>query len=192
MYLGVGTAGHRDKLKLSETVHRAIACKGFDAVSPLLRIISTRQAWLEIDNLHATQHPSASAVVWRRRYRGYRRTVTAQQWRDGANGTLESGVTATLLRRQGDTLETSRGAEVPWRDAERLFVLAQSVVHRGVHYVPEHHVRCGAFTLREIRADGTTIVGCHTLSFSEMERLAIREAQHLVKPRYPLPALVAA
>lgn len=188
VYKGSAYVTRNDRHKLESACTTAVKTKGLDATKPYLSRIAKYQAVREVDALFDVKHPGACNLKWSR---NRSTSITLDEWREGKSGYVIDYST-TALRRKGNMLETSRGAQVPWRDAERLFVLAQSVVHRGVHYVPEHPVRCGAFTLREIRADGTTIIGCHTLAFAEMERLAIREAQHLVKPRYPLPALVAA
>lgn len=129
--------------------------------------------------------------------------ITPEQWINGAgnaNGYQLDWPNYTLLRRKGDKLETSQGANVPWSDALRAFIAAQGIrlgryseiprdSNGGLSYPQGEGPRVGYFRIDRIDPDGTMYAGCHTLRWSEMQRLAIREVPHLVKPRYPLPAL---
>jgi hypothetical protein len=116
--------------------------------------------------------------------------VTPEEWQAGKGSAsalpYEAG---TLLRRKGDKLQTSRGAEVPWEHAVKAFQFAQVIHHKGTHgyRANGHTLHVGHFTVSEIKPDGTLIAGCHTIAYAEIERLAVREAPKLVKPRFPLP-----
>jgi hypothetical protein len=119
--------------------------------------------------------------------------ITAAQWIEGkgdASALLHVYRTndTTLLRRVGDTVQTSRGAEVPWAHAKRLFAYAQAVRHHGREEDTGLRLRVGHFSLSDIDGQGNVTIGCHRLAWVEMERLALREAPELIVPRYPLPA----
>lgn len=82
----------------------------------------------------------------------------------------------TLLRVKGDTIETSRGAVVPVDVAGWLFKAAKLArkVGRGETFrgAPGELSRVGVYNLREIKADGSLVIGCHELTFAEIERCA--------------------
>lgn len=83
--------------------------------------------------------------------------------------------TALRLSRDGKHVETSRGAAITIRTARRLF----AEVSRSVGTSEEYRAAIVAaardvdgFTLREVRADGSIVVGCHTLEWSEIAAFA--------------------
>lgn len=139
-------------------------------------------------------------------YRGQRSPISPEQWIEGEGDAARlyyygaDWPPYTLLRRKGNMLETSQGASVPWCDALRAFIAAQGIRlgrfctfkrddNGALSYPRGEGPRVGYFRIDRIDPDGTMYAGCHTLRWSEMQRLAIREVPHLVKPRYPLPAL---
>ena len=71
-----------------------------------------------------------------------------------------------LIRVQGDTVQTSRGASVPLVDAIRLFKAVQSGV-----LIPEAMASVGEFTFQGITdyPDGTKVltIGCHRILWAE-------------------------
>jgi hypothetical protein len=81
----------------------------------------------------------------------------------------------TLLRRSkdGETVETSRGASVPWLDALKLYTFAKRVEGKG--YAPPPDVACGPYRLTSISKAGDVKIGCHDLLMVEMQALAERE-----------------
>ena len=80
------------------------------------------------------------------------------------------------LSEDGRTIETSHGAVVPASIAPRLWRLIEqarggdadkvSAAFRGLHV--------GSFTLEQIRADGSAVIGCHDIPHDEMRQLAER------------------
>jgi hypothetical protein len=74
------------------------------------------------------------------------------------------------LRINGDVVETSWGADIPVEEAKRLWPCIVRVM-RGDHDRPVG-VRVGHYTLTKIRRDGSILVGCHDIAFSEIERIA--------------------
>lgn len=83
--------------------------------------------------------------------------------------------TALRLSRDGKHVETSRGAAITIRTARRLFAeIARSVgtsdEYRAAIVTAARDV--DGFTLREVRADGSIVVGCHTLEWPEISAFA--------------------
>lgn len=119
--------------------------------------------------------------------------LTVEQWQAGEGHATQyftgrSDQTNTLCRRVAERLETSRGAVVPWphavkvfRRAQRCRAAAQSWERNG------EKIPVGTFQLDAIEADGTIHAGCHSITWSEMLRLAVREIPQEVRPTYPLP-----
>jgi enoyl-CoA hydratase/carnithine racemase len=100
-------------------------------------------------------------------------------WLSGAAVTLPYRAGAvTLLRVKGGMIETSRGASVPVSVAPGLWQAACNCRRKGEALQSVSTERgsgfasVGDFTLREIRADGGLVVGCHVLEFSELARIA--------------------
>jgi hypothetical protein len=72
------------------------------------------------------------------------------------------------------TIETSHGAEIPADDARALWPLIVSV-KRGERTSEEAARimrRLGVYTLNQIRADGSIVVGCHDIAYSEIALMA--------------------
>lgn len=116
--------------------------------------------------------------------------VTAETWINGARGSFYQE-SPTLVRRDGERLQTSRNAEAPFSHAVAIFVKAQHCRFNGVTWKANgERFRAGAFELDSIDARGNIRVGCHTIAFEEMLRLAVREVPHLVKAQFPLPAII--
>lgn len=115
--------------------------------------------------------------------------VTLADWRKGKGAaSFSDGTGATYLRRKGDTLQTSRGAECPFAHAVLAFRQAQRCRMTGEEWRRNgHSIRVGHFNVDRISSEGELTAGCHTLRFEEMQALAIQETPELVQPRYPLP-----
>ncbi len=124
-----------------------------------------------------------------------RPTVTREEWLAGKGDASAFahvyGMAETLLRRQGDELQTSRGARCPWPHAVAAFEIAQRCRATQETFTPNGHtIRVGHFSVDRIEPCGDLHAGCHHLDFAEMLRLAIREVPERVRPCYPLPALL--
>ena len=74
------------------------------------------------------------------------------------------------LRVKGDTIETSRGAIVPATVAPILWRLVTAA--RAGHATQRQGMHVGPFQLDEVRADGSLVIGCHDISYAELERMA--------------------
>lgn len=98
-------------------------------------------------------------------------------WRNGGPRTFAAWDMPPMLRLSSDgkNIETSRGAIVPVSAAPRLWRLIERVragdadagrSHAGLHV--------GPFTLSEIRPDGSAVIGCHDIAYSELAAMAAR------------------
>lgn len=123
------------------------------------------KAWLKAETKRA-EAEAEDAELWRRRdYKG--------------NRTYWSG-TYVRLSRDGAHIETSKGVVVPFEDALRLFRLCAVARKRAtaVPYILEsaNTPQIGGYLLSSITDTGDCVVGCHRLSFDEMER-CFKEAE---------------
>jgi hypothetical protein len=78
-----------------------------------------------------------------------------------------------LVRINGDTLQTSLGAEVPLDHAVKVFrrvAMCKSAGHEW--HRNGQTIRVGLFQVDKILADGTFFAGCHRFSWSEIESAA--------------------
>lgn len=78
----------------------------------------------------------------------------------------------TLLRVDLPTfmVQTSRGAEIPVEDAKRLWPVIQRVMKGDRDY--EVGMQLGQYQLTKIRRNGSIVVGCHSIDYSEIEGIA--------------------
>ena len=126
----------------------------------------------------------------------YRRNdgVTLEQWLSGKGesswhgGDGRSGV---HVRRKGDRLETTMGAECPFPHAVIAFRKAQECRATGESWQRNgQQIRVGTFHVDRIESDGTLRAGCHTIAYDAMLRLAVQEVPELVLATFPVPALI--
>lgn len=83
--------------------------------------------------------------------------------------------TGGLIREgRADVIETSHGAEIPGMYASMLWRAIQGVKANGQDYIPDNGKgqKLGHYTLKMIRADGSIVVGCHDIAYSEIEGIA--------------------
>lgn len=119
--------------------------------------------------------------------------ISGEQWQAGQGNASQIRAHAhTLVRRRGDRLETSRGAECPFAHAVLAFVKAQECRATGTTWHRNgQQIRVGHFNVDSIDAQGNLRAGCHTLEYSEMLRLAVREVPHLVRACFGVPVALS-
>lgn len=81
-------------------------------------------------------------------------------------------VTALRLSEDKQCIETTRGARVPVDVAPLLWKLANRARNTCEVYEPTGRAAVGDYRLTRIESDGTLVVGCHTIPFSELEIIA--------------------
>ena len=69
-----------------------------------------------------------------------------------------------------EVVQTSRGAEIPVKDAIRLWPMILKAKAEGKEWNPV--VALGPYRLNKINADGSIVVGCHNIGFNEIEGIA--------------------
>lgn len=71
-------------------------------------------------------------------------------------------------------IQTSHGAEIPVNHARRLWPVILQCKASGSEWSspPEKTFHLGPYALSTIRADGSIVVGCHDIAFTEIERMA--------------------
>lgn len=98
---------------------------------------------------------------------------------EGDRYTRLSGPNGTALVRRssdGERLETSQGADVPWSHAVKAFRFIRLCVEKGEAFHTNGRViRVGHFTVDYITADGDMKAGCHRFAWADMKALAERE-----------------
>ena len=98
-----------------------------------------------------------------------------EAWRNGEpSSSIPYGVSKVFLRkRTPGTVETSKGAVIPWDDALRLFRFALARRKKGWRRNGETFA-VGPYQLDAVNKSGI-VAGCHRIGFDEMERLAKKE-----------------
>lgn len=72
----------------------------------------------------------------------------------------------------GWVVETSHGAEIPVADAHKLWPIILRVMAGSKDYTPGEPI--GAYSLTQIRTDGSIRVGCHDIAFAEIKGIAAK------------------
>ena len=105
---------------------------------------------------------------------------------EGDRYTRLSGTNGTALVRRssdGERLETSQGADVPWSHAVKAFRFIRLCVEKGEAFHTNGRViRVGHFTVDYITADGDMKAGCHRFAWADMKALAEREGVFALSP----------
>ncbi len=118
---------------------------------------------------------AANRAAWERQ-----RTINAMQeqekialWRSGEyTGSLYNVPCMLRFASNGD-VETSQGARVPARHALRALRFVQEVKKSGKDWESNGHTfHIGYYAVRKVTGDGTLLVGCHTITWPEIELFA--------------------
>jgi hypothetical protein len=94
-----------------------------------------------------------------------------QRWRAGESVTVNHG--DIMLRVKDESIQTSRGAEIPVSHAPRLWRVIQRAVNGEPYKANGHSEHAGEFKVDSVDTDGTMRAGCHTIKFEELKRLAV-------------------
>ncbi len=100
----------------------------------------------------------------------------AEKWKAGETDSLGWEYPKTLLRIRGSRIETSRGAIVEIAEAQKILPSIRQCREKGLNYTPsigeDSPIMVGDFALRFIGKDGNIQVGCHSIGYDEIERIA--------------------
>jgi hypothetical protein len=141
---------------------------------------SDERAALRAANLEGRQLDSAERMA---------REVDAREaWLkgEGSRHVRLNGPDGTALVRRsndGERLETSHGADVPWDHAVKAFRFIRLCVERGeAFHTNGRTVRVGPFKVDSIAANGDMKAGCHSFAWEVMRELAEREGVLTLTP----------
>jgi hypothetical protein len=97
--------------------------------------------------------------------------VKIDQWLAGTRDNIGYGVRSdTLLRIKGDSVQTSRGAEIPVSQTANLWALVNSVISAKRELILNK--RIGVYSLSKIETTGNITVGCHYIKYEQLQRIA--------------------
>jgi hypothetical protein len=132
--------------------------------SDALTAIRKREAKRAAEKAEQTKRERTEAIV--------RQQELITKWRAG----LYSGYlydVPTMLRIDGDEVQTSRGARFPISHAKRALAFVRKIRESQKAYVRNGHtIHLGPYALDRIEPDGTVRAGCHVVSWEEIERIA--------------------
>ncbi len=151
-----------------------------------------QRTWLKCDMAQTFKalHPEAQRIRERALWDKPSKRISAAQWLAGEEGDFSQS-SPTLVRRKGDRLETSRGADAPWRHAVAIFLKAQNcMMTKSSWHRNGSRMQAGHFELESIDTDGNIKIGCHHIRFEDMAALALREIPQHVAYSFPLPAVI--
>ena len=145
----------------------ANACAEFFGWRWRLKLPEFSPEFLRTVRERATKDSARKAAEIKRR-EDQRRAEMAERvtrWRTGENVSTW-GHPDTLLRVNGNRIQTSRGAEVPTRVAPAVWSLVQDARAKGAELSPGLEI--GEFRLDRVAPDGTIYAGCHTIPYAEL------------------------
>ncbi len=100
-------------------------------------------------------------------------------WIAGEPVRVPYGLSNSYLRIKGDDIQTSQGARIPLKNAALIWAFIQSKLGTGYKAADNGDSlerRVNAFfhpyEVREITLDGDMLIGCHSIPYSEFERMA--------------------
>ncbi len=160
--------------------HYRRAMRDFDIAAATLATVPRHPAAARLESLRPQRDAAAHFVATLAERLAAENAERIAAWRDGVDTrpTFRAHAFPPMLRlsTDGRTIETSHGAIVPATIAPRLWKLIESArggdaakvsaAFRGLHV--------GPFTLSEIRADGSAVIGCHDIPHAELAALAAR------------------
>jgi hypothetical protein len=182
---------HRaEALRLAEQFNTYLAALPVDERLGVQPFDLTGESWQGLaDALALATREKAEAEAAAKARRIAELTEHAARWRAGENVQASFHQIPPMLRlvrgkglhtggliREGktDVIETSHGAEIPARLAPLLWAVVQRARVNGaepdVSRLPIQQI--GHYRLSAVRADGSIVVGCHDIAYSELERMA--------------------
>lgn len=110
-----------------------------------------------------------------------RNAAKIAEWRAGGRVSVPRDI-PPMVRIVGDILETSHGASVPVPHAVRLIDIARRAAERGgADYESGTGPKVGHFTVTNIGADMSAVIGCHTFTSEEGQHAAALIDAYVIK-----------
>lgn len=92
-------------------------------------------------------------------------------WREGKlTNNYQLRRSPVALRINGAQIETSYGASIPLSEASALWTMVKKTMRGDRDYETGQPI--GVYRLTKIRKDGSLVVGCHDIAFSELQAIA--------------------
>lgn len=152
-------------LRIAENANAYLSALPEDERAGILPIDTTdlEQVRASLDAIEAAEQ----------RIREEKRQSSLVEWRAHAIHTrigLYSLPVALRLSLEATEVQTSHGASIPIADALKLWPIIERVRQGGRDFEPGTPV--GAYSLTKIRRDGSLVVGCHDIAYSEVSGIA--------------------
>jgi hypothetical protein len=94
-----------------------------------------------------------------------------EEWLSGDRDTVYYPGDSVFLRIEGDVIQTSKGAEFPVSHGKKILPIIRKCVKDKLE-CQNKTMRLGHFTIDLINSNGDVKAGCHTVQYSEIERIA--------------------
>jgi len=101
------------------------------------------------------------------------KTTEKRYWLTCKGYYFPSGVSKCYLRTDGEVIQTSQGASIPYADGERCFRFAIARRKKGWRRNGEQY-KVGSYSLYAVNEEGI-ICGCHRIQWPEILRFAQQE-----------------
>ena len=111
----------------------------------------------------------------RERAEAHIKATCISEWLLGSKDSIPYGYRPenALLRVRGDEIQTSHGATVSISQALRILPIIRNCRDTSTGFVANGRTEhIGQFAVREIMSNGDMLVGCHSIKWSEIEKIA--------------------
>jgi hypothetical protein len=112
----------------------------------------------------------------RERAEAHIKATCVDEWLLGVRDSIPYGYRPedALLRVRGDEVQTSHGATVSTSQALRILPVIRKCRDTQTGFIANGHTEhIGQFAVREIKPNGDMIVGCHSIKWAEIHKVAI-------------------
>jgi hypothetical protein len=143
-----------------------------DSLDELTELMEAKKGAIKKANAKALKERKAYAKRMAREW-----DEQTAEWLAGERYSLSSALhyagRPTLLRLNGDTVQTSRGAHFPLDHAKKAWTAIKAVVRSGEAWKANGHtIKVGFFNIQSISAKGDVVAGCHELKYEVMKDFA--------------------
>lgn len=126
------------------------------------------------EQLKAMYLEQEQVAIRKAREDGKAAVIRLEAWKRGENPAQRGfGDLPVALRvKDMSVIQTSHGAEIPLSAAPRLWKLVCGVKKEGADF-SYTNIRLGHYPLNTIKSNGDIVVGCHNISYEELQRMAL-------------------
>ena len=111
----------------------------------------------------------------RERAEAHIKATCVSEWLSGSRDTIPYGYRPkdALLRVRGDEVQTSHGATVSTSQALRILPIIRNCRDTSTSFIANGRTEhIGQFPVKQIMSNGDMVVGCHSIKWGEIERIA--------------------